>query len=218
MKFFKNSNNAAQARITFYDGVDRTESGKKLSSEAIKKSAKQTVNLCKRERKGMSFATFCLVLAIILIVLAVVEFFAAYRPYKQMEAKQKELAEKQAQLNSLNGAMTDREAVQNEYRQYNYEKFPFDLVDNQDVLNLVKEKVFPYGKIQKVLFAGNILTLIINDLAQEQIDALVKGLDADGADSIVKHVAWSRNSGENNSEARVISMTITFKDAVQGGN
>ena len=208
MKFFKNNNTAAQARITFYDGVDRTESGKKLSSAAIKKSAKQTVNLCKRERTGMSFATFCLLLALVLIVLAAVEFFAAYRPYKQMEAKQKELADKQSQLDSLNGAMTDREAVQNEYREYNYENFPFYLVDREDVLAFIKERIFPYGKISNVSVSENTISLRITDIPRDSVDTLLDGIRNDDR---VANLPMSTT--EVNGDTIVATVSIHFKDA-----
>lgn len=215
-----NNSGGSDVRIVFYDGVNRTESGKQLSAAAINKSAMNTVNLCKRERKGISVATFCLVFAIILVVLIAIEYFAAYLPYRQMELKERELADKQAQLSGLYGAMSDREAVQQEYREYNYANFPYYLVDRLDVLAFVKERIFPYGKIDGVSVAENTISLTIRGIVGEA--AANELLDGIRNDSRVEDLPMSNTTLDRGSSGQdlmiTVQVTITFKPASQEGN
>ena len=215
MKFFKSGNNGAESQITFYDGINRAENGKKLSAAKIKRSTMQTVNLCKREKKGMSFAMFCLLLFIILAILILVEFFAAYRPYKQMEAKQQELSEKQDRLDSLYGAMTDRKEVQDEYREYHYDDFPDELRNRKDILTLFETKIFPYGTVSSLsVTAANSTSITITDIDRNYVETFKTSLRED---ELVESVSFATVKMLDNGKAQ-FSFVIRFKPAEKGGN
>lgn len=213
----ENMNNKPNGEVVYYDvaaGVSRTAKAQTLSKRY---STKETVNLCIRERKGLSYELFFLILAGILLVLLLLEFFCVYRPYLHMEETEKSLAEKEAQVQRLKDSMKDSDTVKENYRKYNYEKFPRELVDREDVFQLIEEVVFPRGIITSFRLNGNELTMQISGVSIE--------IDEDGNDReyILNAIRASKIVEAYNSPDREVRyddvgrasfrMDITFKNA-----
>ncbi len=213
MGFFKKKKqDGEEARVTFYDVSSRSSGGS--APEMISEGdSKETVNLCKRDRGGLSPAKICLIVALVLLVLIVIEFFGVWLPYRALEKKEAELADYQAQLSALNDGMKDMDTVQEEYRKYNYENFPSEIVDREEVLRLLEEKVFPRGKITGFNISGNTLNITVSDILIEDIVPLQTEIRESG---IVERVSLGTTSGTAEGRAS-LGLTIVFKDASEGG-
>ncbi len=202
------SKKEADVQVTFYDVANRTTNSARASAIASKYSTKETVNLCIKERKGMSFELFFLILAAILVFLLIMEFFGIYRPYLALEQAEAQLTEDQARLEQLYGEMSDRESVREQYRLYNYENFPRDLVDRADVLDLLEKEVFPHGKVVTFSITRNALTLTLTGIPDAEGAAMQKALREN------KIVQTAIVSSEDEATG-IVSMTIIFKDATE---
>lgn len=155
----------ADGEVEYYDvseGVNRKGKARALSS---KYSEKNTVNLCIRERKGISAELFFLILAGILLVLLLLEFFGAYQPYLRLEAAEQQLADEQAAVQAMQDSMKDYKTVQDSYREHNYEHFPRERVDREDVFQLIEEVIFDKGVITSFNLNGNTLTLSLSGVS-----------------------------------------------------
>lgn len=174
----ENMNNKPNGEVVYYDvaaGVSRTAKAQTLSKRY---STKETVNLCIRERKGLSYELFFLILAGILLVLLLLEFFCVYRPYLHMEETEKSLAEKEAQTQRLKDSMKDYDTVEEDYNKYNYKNFPRARVGRDDVFALVESVVFDRGIITSFRLTENSLTLQISDVSLENLTLIPAEFEA----------------------------------------
>ncbi len=207
-----NKKKTADGDVTYYDvaaGVSRKGKARKLAS---KYSSKDTVNLCIRERKGLSAELFFLILAGILIVLLLLEFFGVYRPYLNLETAEKDLAQQQAEVQRIKDEIKDMDEVREEYRKYNYEHFPRERVDRLDVLDLVETVFFDRGIITSFHLSKNTLTLQLTDVLLEDSYLIPAELEASeivlGYDMPRSEVKYDEATGKV-----AFGITITFKDA-----
>lgn len=206
----ENKKKNTDGTVLYYDvaaGVSREGDAQKLAS---KYATKDTVNLCIRERKGISTELFFLILAAILVVLLLLEFFFAYRPYLNLEEKEKQRDAEQAAVDRLIDEMKDIDSVREEYRKYNYENFPRERVDREDVFALIEETVFPYAMITHFTFRDNVLTLALHGNDRADI-SLISDSILDHGDLVesCRRTAWTID-GEGE---WVSTFTVTFKDA-----
>ena len=204
-----NKKKTADGDVTYYDvaaGVSRKGKAHKLAS---KYSSKDTVNLCIRERKGLSAELFFLILAGILIVLLLLEFFGVYRPYLNLETAEKDLAQQQAEVQRIKDEIKDMDEVREEYRKHNYENFPRERVNREDVFKLIEETVFPYGKITNFTLSENKLTLDITDISEFDITRIPLDIEAS---EIVEHCDQPITSSDADGKT-TYTLNITFKDA-----
>lgn len=200
-----------EAQVTFYDGGKRAEEGETVVADPSF-FAHETVNLCKREKRWMTYERFFLIIALVFLLMALIEFLAVYRPYSALEDKEAQLAADQATLSELYGGMLDRNEVRENYRKYNYENFPAEIVDREKVLDLLERTVFLRGKISGVTLSGNTLVLSITGVERSEIEAMqIEIRESD----IVESVVISRTDLD---ETAAVGMTIVFKDATAGGN
>lgn len=208
----------ADVKIVYYDVANQTTRSGSAAAVSSKYPTKDTVNLCMKERKGISYEIFFLLFIVIFAVLIIVEFFGVYRPYLEVERKEAQLAEQQAQLEQIYSEMQDREQVRNDYRQYNYENFPRQIVDREEVLALLERSVFPKGKITSVSVSGNNLILAVAGVSRADVDKMQAEIRED---KIVQSILVSRtdfNSNDAGEEVATVNMSILFKDASEEGN
>ncbi len=197
-------------KVTFYDVANRKNESGRAASLASKYSTKETVNLCVKERKGMSPERFFLILAVILVFVLIIEFFGIYRPYLALEQAEKQLADAEARRDAIYDSMSDREEVRAEYRKYNYENFPSNIVDRADVLKLLEDEVFPRGKVQNATITQNVLTLTVVEVPKGEGAAMQEAIRKN---KIVETVSASRTSDDAGLET--VSMTVVFKNATE---
>lgn len=190
--------------VTYYDvaaGTTRTGKPKALAS---KSSTKDTVNLCIHERKGLSIEMFFLILAAILLVLLVIEYFCAYRPYVKLEAAENEYVQGQKELDDLRNSMSDEPTVREEYRKRNYEKFPRELVDREDVFDVVESLVFDRALITSYTLRENVLTLGLRGSRDDLTAISADFMGEDLVDTCTRST-WTTENGQFET-----TLTITF--------
>lgn len=203
----------ADAQITYYDVADhKTRTAK--ASAISKYSTKDTVNLCIRERKGISYELFFLLVALFFTLLAIIEFFGVYRPYYNIEQAEKQLADDKAYLEQLQDDMSDFNSVRDQYRQYNYENFPRDTVNRDDVFDLIERVVFDRGRIISYSISDNRLDLTISDVSPEDFVSIPLDI---GKDKIVE--SYDTPSAEvkqdNETGKATFRIIIYFKNATE---
>lgn len=161
----------AEVEVTFYDAA--TAARPVSSSDVAKKySAKETVNLFMKDRKDISFELFFLLLAIILILLLAVEYFFAYMPYRRLEQAEADLRADQTRLERLDVPDDEFERVENDYLKYNYEHFDKTIADREDVLDMLGETAFKYGKATSVDITGNTVRLNLSGVPSDKVETL----------------------------------------------
>ncbi len=204
--------NKADGEVMYYDvaaGVSRKGKAKSLAS---KYSTKETVNLCIRERKGLSYELFFLILAGILLFLVLIEFLGVYRPYLNLEAAEKELANQKAEVQEIKDSIKDMDQVREDYRKYNYENFPRERIDREEVFNLIEDTVFDRGLITNFTLAENTLTLQISGTSLEDLLVIPAEIEenelVESYDMPNTQVKYDEETGKAS-----FSITIHFKDA-----
>lgn len=204
---FRKKHDSADINVTYYD-VSGGGSGRTAVTLA-KGARKDTINLCKRERNGISLEKACILFAIIIAVVLLVEFFGIFRPYRQLEAKQAQLEADRAALAGITSGMTDIDSVRAEYRKYNYENFPRELVGRDQIFELLDAAVFTRGKITKFELSRNQLTLDVSQVNYDEVDAMQNQLSQDKLVALVNATAISGAEGGK----ATVRLVITFKDA-----
>lgn len=204
-----------EVKVTFYDVAAGRTGKERVSTLESKYSTKETVNLCMKDRKDITFELFFLLLALILVILLIVEFFGIYRPYLSIEKAEAQLAADQAKLEQLQDSMRDYNDVHEQYRKYNYENFDRSIVDREDILDMLEDKVFSMGIIQSISISRNTLTMTLTGVNRNEIDAMQAGVRED---PIVFNV-FAQSTGYDEGIVTV-NMSIIFKDAttIAGGN
>ena len=204
----------ADVKVTYYDVAAHTTRTESASAIANKYSTKETVNLCIRERKGISYEMFFLLLAIFFSLLLIFEYFCVYRPYYEVEQLEKQLAARQAEVERIYGSMSDRQEKLEEYRKYNYENFPREIVSRDDILELLERTVFKKGKVSNVSISRNTLTMTVSEVLWGDIDGIQMSIRED---VMVDNVFVSRTNLQSDGgvETATINITIFFKDATE---
>ena len=201
----------ADVKVVEYDVASHSAQG--AAPVPPKYSSKETVNLCMKERKSISYETFFIILIIFFAVLLVIEYFGAYLPYREIEQKEKQLAANETELSQLQNSMSDRDQVRADYRQYNYENFPRNIVDRAEILALLERTVFERGKITSVnISSNNTVVLNVADVSRDDLEAMQKEIRED---DLVFNVFVSRTNLEDGESAGV-TMTIVFNDPSEG--
>ncbi len=214
----KKKEKEAEVQVTFYDVANK----RTYQAPPSKHASKETVNLCMREKTSISYELFFLLLAVIFIILVIVEFFGVYRPYLAVERAEADLAEKQTQLEQIYDSMSNpsREEVRDNYRRYNYENFPREIVNREEILALLEETVFEKGKITSAaLLENNTVELTVSGVLREDIEPMQQQLNE--KEGIVDWVEVSHVNFEmddTGAESATLSMTIRLVPADQGGN
>ena len=197
---------ATDAEIRFFDAAEP-------HAASAGHVSKETVNLCKKDRKDISPGAFCLLLTVFLAVLILIEFFFAYLPYRDLEVLESSLGEAQQQYEQLQSSMSDYDAVRDDYRKYTYEKYDKTIVDREDILDLLEVAVFPMGKVLTLNISNNTITLSLSGVLNTDIDVMQKGLREH---ALVQNVIISRTSLVG--DEATVAMTIILKDAEGGKN
>lgn len=200
--------------IIIYDVADKSTRTAKVEIKG-KYATKNTLNLCMREKSSITAELFFGILAIILAVLLVVEFFGVYRPYRDIERAEAELNGKRTELAALEDATKDFDDVKAEYNKYNYENYNKDLADRLDVLDMLDVAVFPYGKVTLLSFDNN-QTLMLNmeEVRLISVSDLIKQIDAQ---KLVNRVTLVNSGGS--AESPTVNLIITLQvPAAEGGN
>lgn len=201
----------ADVKVVEYDVASHSAQG--AAPVPPKYSSKETVNLCMKERKSISYETFFIILIIFFAVLLVIEYFGAYLPYREIEQKEKQLAANETELSQLQNSMSDRDQIRADYRQYNYENFPRNIVDRAEILALLERTVFERGKITSVnISSNNTVVLNVADVSRDDLEAMQKEIRED---ELVFNVFVSRTNLEDGESAGV-TMTIVFNDPSEG--
>ena len=105
--------------------------------------------------------------------------------------------------------MSDYDAVRDDYRKYNYEKYDKTIVDREDILDLLEEAVFPMGKVLTLNISNNTITLSLSGVLNTDIDVMREH-------ALVQNVIISRTSLVG--DEATVAMTIILKDAEGGKN
>ncbi len=200
--------NQTDGEVLYYDvaaGATRKGNARSLAS---KYSTKDTVNLCIRERKGISYELFFLIFAAILLVLLLIEFFGVYRPYLDMEAREAELTRIEASTQDLYDQMSDRTQVRDLYRQHNYENFPRERVDREDVFDLIERLVFDKAIITSFTLRENVLTLGLHGPVRSDLEKIANSIMDDELVLSCGRSNWTQSESGFDT-----TLTITFKDA-----
>lgn len=201
----------ADVKVVQYDVASHSAQG--AAPVPPKYSSKETVNLCMKERKSISYETFFIILILFFAVLLVIEYFGAYLPYREIEQKEKQLAANETELSQLQNSMSDRDQIRADYRQYNYENFPRNIVDRAEILALLERTVFERGKITSVnISSNNTVVLNVADVSRDDLEAMQKEIRED---ELVFNVFVSRTNLEDGESAGV-TMTIVFNDPSEG--
>lgn len=203
--FRKNTVREQETQVTPYESSFRERGSVSYTSENV---SNETVNLCRRESGGLSVSRICIIVAVVLALLLIVEFFGIYRPYRALEEKEAELAQLQTQAGNLFGSTLDMEAVREEYRKYNYENFPAEIVDREEVLKLLEDTVFERGKITHFSISGNSLEITVSDIASSEIEEMM--------DEIEGSALVDRLNRRTVADGATVVLTILFKDATEG--
>lgn len=211
MSFFRREKET-EIRVTFID--DAGADPRRASAIVIKNSKDETVNLMKRERKGLSLSGFLIILAALLAVLILVEYFGIYRPYRELETREAQLEADRSVISQLQSETKDMEEVRAEYRKYNYENFPRELADREKVLKLLEDTVFEQGKITRLEISGNTLLLTVTDVNSNEVATMQSDIRES---DLVEKVVASKVSNTSDGKASV-DLTVTFRDATKGGN
>lgn len=197
----------------------KKEKAQKAKNERPKKSknVKNTLNLCQKERSTISGATFVLALAIILAVLVGIEYVGVYRPYKDLEALQAQIAQQQSDLDDLNNSMSDMNKVRDDYNRYNYEGFDTSIVDRNRIFELLDTVIFekyPTAKVGTLSLNKNVLTFPLTGLNLNQINGLV----ADFFEHGIVEDCYHTRTGSDKDGNPTADITIVFKVQTGGNN
>lgn len=190
--------------------VSDSEAESENTSKAKKgsKNAKRTLNLCQKERSTISGAAFVLTLAIILAVLVAVEYFGAYRPYKNLEALQAEIDRQQTEIDDLNAGMSDMDKVRDDYNRYNYVGFDTSIVDRNKIFELLDTVIFekyPNAQVGTLSLSGNVLRFTLVGLDLEEINGLVADFfKSDMVSGCTHSYTSTNNAGEPTADMRIV--------------
>lgn len=170
--------------------------------------SKRTINLCMREKSGISVEVFLAALAAILVVVMLVEFFGVYRPYLKVEELQNDLAAVQRDLDDKNKKMKDMDDyylekyemhMEEYYNQFNFNGFDRSIADRLDILNLLDKIVgkegFESAELRKLSVNGNTVDITVDGLDGKQVAELFVAFSDDPLveRAVVRDTGFSNN-------------------------
>ncbi len=127
--------------------------------ESSQLPSKRTLNLCMKEKGGLSIEMFLFILSLILIAIILVEFLGVYRPYSRVETLERDVAAAQSQLDATNAKMSDYDKVQKDYNVYNFDGFDLSSTARKDVLEMLDRRIIKNADFEK----AQISDIIISD-------------------------------------------------------
>lgn len=186
--------------------------------DASQLPTKRTINLCIREKKGMSAEMFLIIIAAILAVFILVELVGIFIPYKKVERLESELASAQSVLDEKLDRLKDYDEVEEFYNRYTYKDFDRTLADRLDVLGILEKYIMndeefkDIAKIRGISIEGKTVSVEIEGLNEHQIGTLHLNLIKD---PLVESVTERNSSVTDNSDVKIPTMrfTILLKDA-----
>lgn len=155
---------------------------KKAGIRPAKTFKKDTLNLCVREKNGLSARGLALFFALLFIVLAAAGFLGAYLPYTALREKERRLEAENAAVQELKDYVSDGELadVREEYRRYVMENFP-ETADLDAAFGLLGDAVFGKGKVERASLSGNVLSLTVTGVAAADVETLLSDVCGSGA-------------------------------------
>lgn len=218
-----------QNAVVLYDVADDSLKKEKGTVVTTKYSTKNTLNLLMREKSSISFEVFFAVLAIVMLLLALVEYLLVYRPYRTVEELDARRAALEAEQSRIEQKIEDydEQNLPDDHLKYFYENEDETLVNRLRILDILEDVVFGVGKIQNMSISGNTLQMTMTEVSLEVASTLQNSLAAatvpNSDDDIVRvsYVNVTRNSYNGNGGVPTVNIIITFEIAKmneQGGN
>ncbi len=185
----------SQAAVAYY---------RRSSKDIAQYPTKRVLNLCMKEKSNMPPEAFLGILAAIIVVVLLLEFFGVYRPYRSLELAQADLNAAQSHLQQTYDSMSDYDDIHDEYYQYNFNEFDRTLADRLDVLDLLKRELFDKAKINTLNVSANTINLNMTGVKlKEQLPDIQESLLAD---PFVATVFSSSQSSQNDTATLVITL------------
>lgn len=183
---------------------------KRSSKDIAQYPTKRVLNLCIKEKSNMSPEVFLGILAAIIVVVLLLEFFGVYRPYRSLELAQADLADAQNHLQQTYDSMSDYDQVHDDYYKYNFNEFNSALADRLDIFDLLRREIFGKAKITSLSINENTITLSLTGVnLKEQLPEMQKSLLAD---PLVADVFSSSQASQNDTARMVITLVDANKE------
>lgn len=190
--------------------------------ESSQLPSKRTLNLCMKEKGGLSIEMFLFILSLILIAIILVEFLGVYRPYSRVETLERDVAAAQSQLDATNAKMSDYDKVQKDYNVYNFDGFDLSSTDRLTVLRLlddhiIKNDAFENAQISNIIIDDNsgtptqtvvTFTIYVESTNDSWVTDLIRDLQGDERVALVKP-----GTVNNTASGTSVGFTVTLKDA-----
>lgn len=181
---------------------------------------KRTLNLCIREKSNISIELFLILLAVILVVVMVAEFFGVFRPYARVESLEAQVNSAQKELDGKNDAIQkyENDKVPDDYHKYNFEGFDLTIADRLKVLDILDRHIINHEDFNEAKIGGTItirdktVSFTLEGLTSQQLADLRKELQTD---PWVYAVNINRaSSTEGNETSATVTLTLNDADKV----
>lgn len=147
-------------------------SDKKPTQKKVKIPTKTTLNLMIKEKSLASPSRLIPILLLIVVGAFAFSKFAVMDRLEKVNRQEAELAEMKRQLEMIQNAYADYDAIADEYSRYSYENFDRTIPDRIDVLEMLERWVMPVCKIQNLSINGRDLTMTIADITMDTVTYL----------------------------------------------
>lgn len=190
-----------------------------MKEKAVVYPSKTTLNLCMKEksswRPGRVIPTFTA------LALAVVLFgkFAVADRLAQVSREQQVLSGLTAQVQALEKATADYDAVLEEYGRYSVGWMTDEekaAVDRVGVLDLIEAELMSAASVQQFSIAGNVLSLSLAGVTLEDTSRIVQRLYTWPQVTGVS-VYTASTQQQQAAEEATVSMVVTLAPAEEGG-
>lgn len=189
-----------------------------MKKKAVVYPSKTTLNLCMKEkspwRPGRVVPTFTA------LALAVVLFgkFAVADRLAQVSREQQVLAGLAAQVQALEEATADYDAVLEEYGRYSVGWMTDEekaAVDRVDLLDLIEQELMSAAAVQQFSVTGNVLSVSLAGVTLEDTSRIVQRLYTwPEVQSVSVYTASTQQ--QKAAEEAAVSMVVTLAQAAEG--
>jgi len=165
---------------------------------------KTTMNLYQVDAKTTNLRTLILAGILVLVCVVAVLKFGVFDQLAIVSQKEAELAAQQELLLKVSASGGDYGSVKNMYEGYQLALGTGD-VNAIRVLDLVEKQVKPAASVSVITYAGNTLTLTLNNVSLETVGVLAKQLESQ---EIVSAVNVS--TAQNTEKTTVSTLVVTL--------
>ena len=147
-------------------------SEKKTVQKKIKYPTKKTLNLMIKEKSLASPSRLIPILLLIVVGAFAFSKFAVVDRLEKVSRAEAELSTMKNQLELIQNAFSDYDAVEDQYSRYSYENFDRTIPDRIDVLEMLEFWFMPVCRIQSLTMNGRDLSMTIADIDMDTITYL----------------------------------------------